>query len=37
MKVRLLPTRDEFAAKFGKPPPLLTEVIDEGSRQLREV
>jgi tagaturonate reductase len=37
MKVRLLPTRDESAAKFGKPPPLLTEVIDEGSRQLREV
>jgi tagaturonate reductase len=37
MKVRLLPTRDEFAAKFGKPPPLLTEVIDEGLRQLREV
>ena len=34
MRVRLLPTRDEFAAKFGKPPPLLTEVIEEGLRQL---
>lgn len=36
MRVRLLPTRDEFAAKFGKPPPLLTGVIEEGLRQLRE-
>jgi tagaturonate reductase len=35
MKVRLLPTRDEFAARFGKSPPLLTEVISEGERQLR--
>jgi len=34
MNVRLVPTRDEFAAKFGKPPPLLTEVIDEGLKQL---
>ncbi|HVK17441.1 MAG TPA: altronate dehydrogenase [Fimbriiglobus sp.] len=34
MRVRLLPTRDEFAAKFGKPPPLLTAVIDEGFKQL---
>lgn len=34
MRVRLLPTRDEFAAKFGKQPPLLNEVIDEGFRQL---
>ena len=37
MRVRLVPTRDEFAAKFGKQPPLLTEVIDEGLRQLRTV
>lgn len=35
MRVRLLPTRDEFAAKFGKQPPLLNEVIDEGFRQLK--
>lgn len=35
MRVRLLPTRDEFAGKFGKQPPLLTEVIDEGFRQLQ--
>jgi tagaturonate reductase len=34
MKVRLLPTRDEFAARFGKPPPLLSQVIEEGFRQL---
>jgi tagaturonate reductase len=34
MKVRLLPTRDEFTTKFGKAPPLLTEVIDEGFKQL---
>ena len=30
MKIRLLPTRDEFQAQFGKAPPLLTEVIAEG-------
>ncbi|HET6575871.1 MAG TPA: altronate dehydrogenase [Fimbriiglobus sp.] len=34
MKVRLLPTRDEFVARFGKAPSLLTEVIDEGFKQL---
>jgi tagaturonate reductase len=27
IKVRLIPTRDEFTAKFGKAPPLLSEVI----------
>lgn len=27
VKVRLVPTRDEYAAKFGKPPPLLSEVL----------
>ncbi len=27
IQVRLVPTRDEYAAKFGKAPPLLTEVI----------
>ncbi len=27
VQVRLVPTRDEFAAKFGRPPPLLGEVI----------
>jgi tagaturonate reductase len=30
MKVRLVPTRDEFAATFGTAPPLLSEVIEEG-------
>ena len=30
IKVRLVPTRDEYAAKFGKKPALLTEVIEEG-------
>jgi tagaturonate reductase len=35
MKVRLVPTREEFAAKFGKAPPLLSAVIDEGFRQLK--
>lgn len=35
MRVRLLPTRDEFAAKFGKQPPLLNEVIEEGFAQLK--
>ncbi|HEY2783581.1 MAG TPA: altronate dehydrogenase [Fimbriiglobus sp.] len=34
IKVRLMPTRDEYAAKTGKAPPLLTEVIDEGLRSL---
>lgn len=34
MKVRLVPTRDEFAAKFGKQPPLLSAVIEEGFKQL---
>jgi tagaturonate reductase len=28
--VRLIPTADEYAAKFGHAPPLLTEVIAEG-------
>ena len=27
VKVRLTPTRDEYAAKFGRPPPLLSEVL----------
>jgi tagaturonate reductase len=27
VKIRLLPTRREFIAKFGRPPPLLTEAI----------
>jgi tagaturonate reductase len=27
MKLRILPTRAEYVAKFGKPPPLLDEVI----------
>jgi tagaturonate reductase len=27
VKIRLLPTRDEFSAKFGRTPPLLTEAI----------
>jgi tagaturonate reductase len=35
MRVRLLPTRDEFAARFGKQPPLLEEVIKEGFEQLK--
>ena len=29
VQVRLVPTRDEFAAKFGRQPPLLSEVIAE--------
>ena len=29
IKVRLVPTRDEYIAKFGKRPPLLSEVIAE--------
>ena len=36
MQVRLVPTREEFTAKFGNPPPLLSEVIEEGLAQLRE-
>ncbi|MFO0851725.1 MAG: altronate dehydrogenase [Gemmataceae bacterium] len=35
MRVRLLPTRDEFASKFGKPLSLLNEVIEEGFAQLK--
>lgn len=31
VQVRLVPTRDEFAAKFGRQPPLLTEVIAESA------
>jgi tagaturonate reductase len=27
MKLRIIPTRDEYLQKFGKPPPLLDEVI----------
>jgi len=34
MKVRLLPTRDEFQARFGTSPPLLSQVIEEGFEQL---
>ena len=34
MKIRLVPTRDEFIAKFGRTPPLLTEVIEEGFASL---
>jgi tagaturonate reductase len=34
MKVRLVPTRDDYVAKFDRPPPLLTAVIDEGQAQL---
>ena len=29
VQVRLVPTRDEFAAKYGRQPPLLSEVIAE--------
>jgi tagaturonate reductase len=29
VKVRLVPTRDEYAARFGKQPPLLNEVLAE--------
>ncbi|MCZ2340622.1 MAG: hypothetical protein LC104_02355 [Bacteroidales bacterium] len=36
IQVRLVPTRDEFTAQFGKAPPLLTAVIAEGLRQLQE-
>jgi tagaturonate reductase len=35
IKVRLVPTRDEYATKFGKQPPLLGAVIEEGVRQLK--
>jgi tagaturonate reductase len=35
MNVRLVPTRDEFARMFGKVPPLLSAVIDEGFTQLK--
>jgi tagaturonate reductase len=35
MKIRLLPTRDEYQAKFGKPAPLLNEVIEEGFAALK--
>jgi tagaturonate reductase len=35
IKVRLVPTRDEYAAKVGKRPPLLSDIIDEGFRQLK--
>ena len=31
VQVRLVPTRDEYAAKFGWPPPLLSEVIAESA------
>lgn len=34
MKVRLVPTRDEYAQKFGKTPPLLSAVIEDGFKQL---
>ena len=35
MTVRLIPTRDEFAAKFGRAPVLLSRVIEEGLQQLK--
>jgi tagaturonate reductase len=35
IKVRLVPTRDEYTAKVGKRPPLLSEVIDEGFQQVK--
>lgn len=35
MNVRLVPTRDEYQAKFGSAPPLLSQVIAEGLAQLR--
>jgi tagaturonate reductase len=28
VQIRLVPTRDEFREKFGRPPPLLQEAID---------
>ena len=34
IKVRLVPTREEFKARFGKAPPMLSEVIAEGERSL---
>jgi tagaturonate reductase len=34
IKVRLVPTRDEYAAKFGKSAELLEETIQEGYRQV---
>jgi tagaturonate reductase len=33
VQVRLVPTRDEFLAKFGRTPPLLTEVLSASQRQ----
>ena len=36
MKVRLVPTRDEFTARFGKVPKLLSDVIREGEEQLKK-
>jgi hypothetical protein len=30
-----VPTRDEYQVKFGSPPPLLSQVIEEGLAQLR--
>lgn len=35
MKVRLVPTCDEYQQKFGQAPPLLSEVIQEGFAQLK--
>lgn len=35
MSVRLVPTRDEYQAKFGKVPPLLNQVIEEGFARLK--
>jgi tagaturonate reductase len=34
IQVRLVPTREEFAARFGRPPARLTEVIQTGLDQL---
>ena len=36
VKIRLVPTRDEFVAKFGRRPPLLDEAIAGGSRESQE-
>jgi hypothetical protein len=35
INVRLVPKRDEYTAKVGQRPVLLSEVIDEGFRQLK--
>jgi tagaturonate reductase len=35
INVRLVPTRDEFVQRFGKTPPMVSQVIEEGFEQLR--